>query len=345
METMRLGRTGIKASRSGFGALPVQRVPMSEAKQILRRAYDGGINFFDTARSYSDSEEKLGEALSDIRKEITIATKSPAKDRAGVLTDIDISLRNLKTDHVDILQLHNPAQLPDPNDPESSYQGLLEARRLGKTRFIGVTCHRLDNAVAAVKSGLYDTVQFPLSSISSEEDLALSALCKEHDIGLIGMKGLSGGLITNAASTFAFLRQYGNILPIWGIQRLSELEEFLAFEKNPPQLDEKLRAVIERDRKELTGEFCRGCGYCLPCPAKIDIPNAARMSLLLRRSPYHDFIQDDFAETMERIDGCRECNHCRSHCPYGLNTPELLRKMLKDYREFRQAHSDEIDSI
>lgn len=343
METMRLGRTGILAARSGFGALPIQRVNMETAKSILRRAYEGGINFYDTARAYTDSEKKLGEALSDVRDKITIATKSPSVDRSGVLRDIDTSLRNLKTDHVDILQLHNPSELPDPNNPESSYQGLLEARRLGKTRFIGITCHRLDNAVSAVKSGLYDTVQFPLSSISSEKDLALSALCKKYDIGLIGMKGLSGGLITNAASTFAFLRQYDNILPIWGIQRQSELDEFLALEANPPAFDDKLRAIVERDRKELTGEFCRGCGYCLPCPAHIDIPNAARMSLLLRRSPYRHFIQNDFAETMERIENCIHCNHCRSHCPYGLDTPELLRRMLADYREFRQAHRDEID--
>lgn len=339
---MRLGRTGIPAGRSGFGALPVQRVPLADAVRLLRNAYEGGFNFFDTARVYTDSEEKLGAALSDVRSYIFIATKSPATNRKDLLRDIDISLRKLKTDHVDILQLHNPAALPDPDDPESSYQGLLEAQRQGKTRFIGVTNHRLDNALTAAKSGLYDTVQFPLSSLSSERDLELCAVCREHDVGLIGMKGLSGGLITNAASTFAFLRQYDNVLPIWGIQRQSELDEFLAMEANPPALDGSLRAVIERDRKELSGDFCRGCGYCLPCPAGIEIPTAARMSLLLRRSPYGHFIQDDFAAQMEKIEGCLHCGHCKAHCPYHLDTPALLRRMLEDYRAFREEHRSEI---
>lgn len=342
METMRLGRTNIQAFRSGFGALPVQRVPMADAVKLLRGAFAGGFNFFDTARAYTDSEEKLGAAFSDVRRQIYIATKSPSTDRAGVLRDIDVSLGKLKTDYVDILQLHNPSALPNPQDPESSYQGLLEARWQGKTRFIGITCHRLDNALAAARSGLYDTVQFPLSSLSSDADLELPAVCREHDIGLIGMKGLSGGLITNAASTFAFLRQYDNVLPIWGIQRERELLEFLEFEKHPPVLDDALRAVIERDRRELTGEFCRGCGYCLPCPADIDIPTAARMSLLLRRSPYQHFIQDDFSQKMQRIENCIHCNHCKEHCPYHLDTPNLLQKMLADYRSFREEHRAEI---
>lgn len=342
METMRLGRTGIMATRSAFGALPVQRVPMADAKRLLRTAYEKGINFFDTAHSYTDSEEKIGAALSDVRHHIFIATKSPAKDRKGLLRDLDESLRRMRTDYVDILQLHNPAELPDPDDPESTYQGLLEAQRQGKVRFVGLTNHRLANAKSAVTSGLYDTVQFPLSSLASDEDLTLSPLCREHDVGLIAMKGLSGGLITNAASTFAFLRQFGNILPIWGIQRESELEEFLRFEADPPALDAAMRAVIEKDRKELTGEFCRGCGYCLPCPADIEIPTAARMSLLLRRSPYRPYIQDDFAPKMERIEHCIGCNHCRSHCPYHLDTPNLLKRMLADYRQFRTDHADEI---
>lgn len=342
METMRLGRTEIRAMRSGFGALPVQRIPLDDAVRLLRRAYEGGFNFFDTARAYSDSEEKLGAALSGVRSHIFLATKSPSTTKEGVLRDIDTSLRLLKTDYVDILQLHNPGELPDPNDPESSYAGLLEARRQGKTRFLGVTNHRLDNAVTAARSGLYDTVQFPLSSLSSEKDLELCAVCRERDVGLIGMKGLSGGLITNAASTFAFLRQYGNVLPIWGIQRESELDEFLSLEANPPALDDALRAVIEHDRKELSGDFCRGCGYCMPCPAGIEIPTAARMSLLLRRSPYGHFIQDDFAAEMEKIEGCLHCNHCKNHCPYHLDTPALLRRMLEDYRAFREEHRAEI---
>ena len=340
MDQMRLGRTNIMASRSGFGALPIQRNGREDAARILRKAYEEGINFFDTARAYTDSEEKIGCALSDVRNHIFIATKSGAKDKKSLLRDLETSLRNLKTDHIDVYQLHNPASLPDYEDPDGLYQGLLEAKKKGYVRFIGLTNHRLSLALQAARERRYDTIQFPLSSLSSDEDLKLVRLCGENDIGFIAMKGLSGGLITNAATTFSFLRQFGNVLPIWGIQRMSELEEFLAYEEHPPVLDEAMRKLIEKDRSELAGTFCRGCGYCLPCPAGIPIETAARISLLLTRSPYQGYLTEEFREKMERINNCVHCNHCKNHCPYGLDTPVLLRQMLKSYNEFYEAHRD-----
>lgn len=337
MEVTRLGRTNLMVTRTSFGVLPLQRVEMSEAVRILRRAYDAGITFYDTARVYTDSEGKLGRALSDVRDSIVIATKSPSSTKSGVLEDLETSLRYLKTDHVDILQLHNPSELPDPEDPDSSYAGLLEARKKGMTRFIGFTNHGLERSLAAVDSGLYDTLQYPLCSISSPEDLGVIEQCRQSDVGLIAMKPLSGGLITNARAAFAFLRQYENLVPIWGFQRLSELEELIQLDANPPVLEEML-PDIERDKRELAGDFCRACGYCLPCPADIPISMAARMGLLLRRMPYEGLLTDRWSEKMERIEDCTDCGHCRSKCPYGLDTPELLRKNLKDYRAFREQH-------
>ena len=335
MQTTRLGRSGLEVSRTGFGALPIQRVEMDTAIRILRRAYEGGITFFDTARGYSDSEEKLGAALADVRDEIVLATKSSgATDRASLLARLDLSLEKLQTDHVDLLQLHNPPVLPDPDDPESLYAGLLEAQAAGKTRFIGITNHKLDSALDAVRSGLYDTVQFPLSAISSDQDLTLIDVCREHDVGVIAMKALSGGLITNARLAFAALRPYTNLVPIWGIQHEHELDEFLALEASPPELDDALRQEIERERRELSGDFCRGCGYCLPCPADIPIPMAARMTYLIRRSPSAPFLSAEWQERMHRIENCIECGHCRDHCPYELDTPVLLKRMLADYQAF-----------
>lgn len=339
MEKTRLGRTGLRVTRTAFGALPIQRVPMKEARRILRKAFEAGINFFDTARVYSDSEEKLGAALADVRSRVIIATKTHAADRKGVLEHLEVSLRNLRTDCVDILQLHNPKALPDADDPQSTYAGLLEAQRKGMVRFIGITCHRLAVAREAVASGRYDTVQFPLSSISSEEDLALAGACRKADVGLIAMKALSGGLLTSAASAFAFLRQYENVVPIWGIQRESELDEIVALDADPPTLDAALREAIRRDRKELSGNFCRGCGYCLPCPADIPIPMAARMALLLRRAPYEPLLSDEWQEKMRRINDCTECRQCAERCPYGLDTPNLLKRMLEDYEQFYAAHA------
>jgi len=335
MHTTTLGRTGLIVTRTAFGVLPIQRVEMAEASRILRRAYEAGITFYDTARAYSDSEEKIGAALADVRDHIVIATKSGATTRKGVLADLETSLRNLRTDHVDLLQLHNPGTLPDPNDPESSFAGMLEARDKGMIRFLGITNHRRERAEEAIASGLYDTLQFPLCMISSPEDLALIEACRKADMGLIAMKALSGGLITNARAAFAFLWQFENVVPIWGIQRLSELEEFLVLDAAPPVCDEAMLAEIAVDRDALQEDFCRACGYCLPCPAEIPIPMAARMSLLLRRMPPERLLGEEWAANMARVEDCIDCGHCRDHCPYGLDTPALLRRNLADYRTFR----------
>ena len=245
-----------------------------------------------------------------------------------------------------ILQLHNPAELPDPNDPNSTYAGLLEAQRKGMVRYLGITCHRLGNATAAAQSGLYDTIQFPLSAISTPEDLSIIELCRQKDLGLLAMKAMCGGLLTNARIAFAFLRQYQNVVPIWGIQRMSELEEFVALEAAPPALDKTLRARIEQDRRELSKAFCRACGYCLPCAADIPIPMAARMPLLLRRMPYQQFLTPEWREKMNRIRACIDCGQCRKRCPYQLDTPALLRAALADYDSFcppAAAHAVEQD--
>ncbi len=332
MRTVRLGRTNLQVTKTAFGALPIQRVDIAASDKILKRAFEAGINFFDTARGYTDSEDKIGHALSGVRKDIIIATKSPSRDKQGVLADIDTSLAKLKTDWIDVLQLHNPAHLPDPEDPDSAYAGLVEAKKQGKIRFAGITCHKLTNALQAVKSGLYDTLQFPLSYLSSDEELDIIRLCGQYDMGLIVMKALSGGLITDAAAAFGFFEQYSSAVPIWGIQRLSELEEFIALEASPPPLDSKLQETICKDREQLKGSFCRGCGYCLPCPQDIAISMSARMSLLIKRAPSAQFLAPDWQEKMKRIETCTECGQCKKRCPYDLDIPELLKAELKKYQ-------------
>ena len=338
MKKIRLGKTELMVGASSFGALPVQRLSTEDACKLLRKAYELGMNYFDTAHSYTDSEEKIGLALSDVRKDIIISTKSPAKEKKTLLEQVQMSLERMKTDYIDILQLHNPDVLPDPEDPDSTYGGLLEAKKKGWVRHIGITNHSLARAVAAVKSGKYETIQYPFSSLATDEEVELTRLAKQEDVGFIAMKGLSGGLITNAATTFSFIKQYDNVVPIWGIQRESELLEFIEMEKNPPAYDNAMKALIEKDRRELAGNFCRGCGYCKPCPAQIDIPTMARMSLLLRRSPYQRYMTEEFREKMLVIEQCRHCGACMSRCPYHLNTPELLQENLKDYLQFYEEH-------
>ena len=207
------------------------------------------------------------------------------------------------------------------------------AKAQGKIRHIGITNHRLAVAEEAIESGLYETLQFPFCYLATDKDIALVEKCKKADMGFIAMKALSGGLITNSAAAYAFEAQYENVLPIWGVQREKELDEFISYIDNPPTMTDEIRALIENDRKELAGDFCRGCGYCMPCPAGIEINNCARMSLLLRRSPSALQLTPEVQAKMKKIENCLHCNKCKSKCPYGLDTPALLAKNYEDYKQ------------
>ena len=334
MAKVKLGRTNIEVNKNAFGALPVQRVTPEEAKYLLRKAYDNGFDFFDTARSYTDSEYKLGIALSDVRDKIIIATKTPAQNAEDFWKDLDTSLSLLKTDYIDIFQFHNPSFCPKPNDGTGLYEAMLEAKRQGKIKFIGITNHRIHIAREAVLSGLYDTLQFPFCYLATDEEIELVKLCEKENVGFIAMKALSGGLITNSKAAYAYLAQFGNVLPIWGIQRDKELDEFIELNTNPSIMDKNIKALIDSDRKELMGEFCRGCGYCMPCPVGIEINNCARMSLLLRRSPSSGHLSEAGQAKMKKIENCIQCGKCKSKCPYGLDTPNLLKKNYEDYKTF-----------
>ena len=332
MEMVTLGKTGITVNKNGFGALPIQRISIDDAVALARRAYEAGMTFFDTARFYTDSEEKLGEAFDGMREKVCIATKTAAQNAEDFWKDLEVSLHNLRTDYIDIYQFHNPAFCPKPGDGTGLYEAMLEAKAQGKIRHIGITNHRLAVANEAIDSGLYETLQCPFCCLAREKDLERVKKCKEADMGFIAMKALSGGLINNSAAAYAFEAQYDNVLPIWGVQRKSELEEFISYIDNPPVMNDEIKALIEHDRKELSGEFCRGCGYCMPCPAGIEINNCARMSLMLRRAPSDAQLTPEMQEKMKKIENCLHCNKCKSKCPYGLDTPTLLQKNYEDYK-------------
>ncbi len=332
MELVTLGSTGITVNKNGFGALPIQRISTVDAIYLAKKAFDAGITFFDTARFYTDSEEKLGEAFEGMREKVYIATKTAAVTVEAFWKDLETSLRNLRTDYVDIYQFHNPSFCPKPGDGTGIYEAMLEAKAQGKIRHIGITNHRLSVAEEAIASGLYETLQFPLCYLATEQELALVDKCEEANMGFIAMKALSGGLITDSAAAYAFEAQFENVLPIWGVQREYELDEFISYIDNPPTMTEERKAYIEKERAELSGEFCRGCGYCMPCPAGIEINNCARMSLLLRRSPSELQLNEEGQAKMKKIEGCLDCGKCKSKCPYGLDTPTLLKKNYEDYK-------------
>jgi aryl-alcohol dehydrogenase-like predicted oxidoreductase len=337
MEHIIFGSTGIKAGRTGFGCIPIQRISFDESTALLQRAYEQGVTLFDTASAYTTSEERIGLALGHVRERIVLCTKSNCASAEALVKNVDNSLHMMKTDYIDLFQLHNPPFVPRPGGGDGIYDCALKLKAQGKIRHIGITSHSEDLAREAVLSGLYETLQYPLSYLSTDEELALAELCKGRNMGFLAMKALCGGLLKNAKPAFAFLRQYDNVIPIWGIQKMSELEELLVYEKEPPILDEEMLKIIRTDKQELAGNFCRCCGYCLPCPVGIPISNAARITLMLDRMPSKNWLTEEWQENMKRIDGCTNCGQCVSKCPYKLDVPELLKSQQKGYFEFLAA--------
>lgn len=335
MTQVRLGKTEILTNKNGFGALPIQRIPYAAAEALIYEAYDNGVTFYDTARFYTDSEEKLGHAIAKrkIRDKVYIASKTMCTTTEEFWTQLAQSLSGLQTDYLDLYQFHNPSFCPKPGDGTGLYEAMLEAKAQGKVKHIGITNHRLAVANEAIDCGLYETLQFPFCYLASEQDAALVEKCAQADMGFIAMKAMSGGLINRADAAYAFCAQYDHVLPIWGVQKMEELQEFITCEKNPPAMDEEMQNFILGEREELSGEFCRGCGYCMPCPVGIKINDCARMSLMIRRAPTSVYMDEEHQKDMELIEECLHCGQCREKCPYGLDTPALLAKNLADYRE------------
>ncbi len=314
----------------------MQRVSEEEAAKLVRCAYEGGMTFFDTARAYSDSEKKIGLAFGDMwkdmRDKVYIATKTTATTPEEFWKQLNTSLELLKTDYIDIYQLHCAAKCYAPGDGSGLYECMLEAKAKGLIRHIGITAHKIEVAFESVNSGLYETIQYPFSYLAAKREIELVKLAAEKNVGFIAMKGLAGGLINNSKAAMAFMTEFDNVLPIWGIQKMTELEEWLSYMDETPSMDNEMQAFIGKEQKELMGEFCRGCGYCMPCPMGITINQCARMSLMLRRAPSGNWLSDHWQSEMRKIEDCMNCGKCKKKCPYELNTPELLKKNYEDYK-------------
>ena len=325
---MRLGKTNLEVNKNGFGALPIQRRNEKDSIEILKTAYDNGINFYDTARFYTDSETKLGKAFENIRENIYIATKTGMETPAEFWNDLETSLKELKTDYIDLYQFHNISFCPKKDD--ELYQAMLDAKSQGLINHIGITTHKITIAHEALDSGLYETLQYPFSYLSGTEELKIVEKCRQLDVGFIAMKAMGGGLLKNSKASYAYINQFDNVLPIWGIQHLHELEEFLSY-SNDLVLDNELSNIIENDKNELGNNFCRGCGYCMPCPEDINISLSARMSLWIRRFPTEPNMDEKTREIMKKTLDCLECYACVDNCPYELDIPQLLKDNYEDY--------------
>ena len=340
MINVTLGSTGIPVPQNGFGALPIQRDSMEVAADLLKKAYEGGMQFFDTARAYSDSEDKEGLAFGQAggifetkREDIVIATKTHALTPEDFWKDLETSLSKMNCKYIDIYQFHQMNVCWKPGDGSGMYEAMLDAKKQGKIHHIGGTTHKIGIAKEIVESGFYETLQYPFSYLASEEELKLYQMVKDHNMGFICMKGLAGGLINNSKAAMAFMSQFDNALPIWGIQRESELSEWLFYMKDTPMMTEEMEAYIRHEQDELSGNFCRGCGYCMPCTVGITINQCNRMSLMLRRAPSKGWLSEKWQKEMDKIEDCIGCGVCKTRCPYELDIPTLLRENLDDYRK------------
>lgn len=332
MEYVTLGKTGFKVNKNGFGALPIQRANFTDSEKILKKAFENGINFFDTARAYSDSEEKLANAFKDIpREDYIIASKTQAENVEDFWKDLETSLNELQTDYIDLYQFHNLPFVPLPGEEDGLYDAMLEAKEKGLINHIGITSHKYSIALEAIETGLYETLQFPFSYLTGVKELDLVMKCKDANMGFLAMKAMGGGLLNNSKASYAYMLNYDNVLPIWGIQKMSELDEFLSYQENPPEWDEEINEVIRKDREELAIDFCRGCGYCLPCSQGIEINMCVRMSLWIRRFPTEPCLTEDYIAKMKKTEDCTECGDCLERCPYELDIPRMLKENHDDY--------------
>lgn len=334
LEKVRLGKTGFEVARVAMGCIPIQRLSKDDAVKLLRRAHDGGVNFYDTANMYTNSEEKIGAAFPGaMRQQVIIASKTMSDTYDQAMNHIDTSLRRLGTDYVDLFQWHNPEKLDTFLFDRGPYQAMQDARKAGKIRAIGISQHHYDRAQLAIESGAFDTLQYPLSLLSSPQEIDMTFKCQERGMGVIAMKAMCGGMLPDGRLPFIFLNQYRHIVPIWGLEKESELDQFIRLAAEAEPFDESMRTEIEKLRAELGNNYCRGCGYCLPCPVNIPIPILMRIDCFIKRNPAGSQFNPARLEEVSRIDNCINCGACVSRCPYDLDVPNQLKRQRDSFRQ------------
>jgi len=338
MRYILFGKTDLKVSELGFGGIPLIRLSKDSAINVLRRAYDRGITFYDTANMYLDSEEKIGTAFQQVRRNVIIATKSILRDAAGITSHIEESLKRLKTDYIDLYQLHQVAKTSDwqaIEAPGGAMEALLTARDKGMVRHIGVTSHSLEMAIKLVQTDLFSSIQFPFNFIETAAKDRLHKIAREKGIGILAMKPFAGGMINNAGIAFKFLRQHPDVIPIPGFDSVEAVDEVVSIYGQENRLSPEDDLLMDRYRNELGKQFCRRCEYCLPCPNGVLITQAMGYRVIANRmSPA---VAVKFSRLpMESILQCDECGACLEKCPYELPIPDMLKSFYDLYEKHRR---------
>ena len=335
MEYRILGRTGLKVSRMGFGGIPIQRIDAKGTRALMLRLRDEGINYIDTARGYTVSESYLGEALEGIRGDFILATKSMSRTKEAMAKDIDISLGNLRTDYIDLYQVHNPsvAQLEQVVAPGGALEALQEAKAAGKIGHIGLTAHSLEVFTMGLEMPWVETIMFPYNIVESQ-GIDLIAKCAEKGIGFIDMKPLAGGAIEDATLALRYVCANDNVtITIPGMAELSELDQNLAAVNDTTPLTDADFARMDAIRKDLGTHFCRRCNYCAPCTVGISIPNCFLFQGYLQRYGLADWAKGRYAAMSVKASACIGCGACEGRCPYSLPIRDMLKKVAQDFGE------------
>lgn len=334
MEYITLGKTGLRVSRMGFGGIPIQKVDASVTHALMERLAQRGVNYIDTARGYTVSEQFLGEALEGgLREKFVIATKSMARTKEAMARDIDISLKNLRTDYIDLYQIHNPsmAELEQVLAPGGALEALMEAKAAGKIRHLGLTAHMAAVFERALELDWVETVMFPYNIVETQGE-ELMAKCREKNVGFICMKPMAGGALEDARLALRFIRQNENVsVVIPGMYDIREIDENLSAMEDISALTSDELAKIETIRKELGTQFCRRCNYCQPCTAGISISGIFVLEGYLQRYGLGDWAQKRYDALNKKAGDCVGCGACEKRCPYQLPIRQMLARCKQEF--------------
>ena len=325
MEYRILGKTGLKISRLGFGGIPIQRVDAEKTKELVHMAREKGINFIDTARAYTVSEEYLGYALEGIRQDFVLASKTYSRSKEAAAADIETSLKNLRTDYIDLYQIHNPtaAELEQVLSPEGALAALQEAKAQGKIGHIGITLHTVDLFEKAVDFDWAETIMFPYNIVETQGQ-ELIHTCAEKNIGFICMKPLAGGAIDDAPLALSFIAANPDVtVVIPGVAATEEMEQNIAAMEQPLEIKPE---QLQKIRDELGTQFCRRCNYCAPCTVGIPISGVFMMEGYYSRYNLHEWASARYDALPHKASECVECGVCETRCPYNLPIREMLKK-------------------
>jgi len=344
MKKIRLGRTDLMVTEIGFGGIPIQRLTADDAVAVVKRCIELGINFFDTANAYSTSEERIGEAIKGHRAEVFLATKSLSHNREELSKHLDLSLKRLGVDYIDLYQFHGVSDFESLDkilEPGGVMSVVKKAQADGKVRHIGITSHQLDVAKKAVASGRFETIMFPFNFIAMEAANELIPLCLKHDVGFICMKPMAGGMVDKAGVAIKYLLQFPDIITIPGIEKVTEIEEIINIAESSIGLTVMERLEMKNIREALGSRFCHRCDYCKPCAVGIPISTVMSIQSFYRRFPSASFFSPSFAGAMDKAAKCSDCGECETRCPYHLPIREMMTEQVEWYRDLISKHNKE----